>query len=101
VGGGSGLNLGKDRVKKMVEAFGGKVTSSVSGRTHILVVGKEPGLGKVSQAEGQPGCQLMVRFARVYLSLCELDKFVHSILKTSEMLYKMGGMFLPLERGPS
>ena len=100
MGGGSGLNLGKDRVKKMVEAFGGKVTGSVSGRTHILVVGKEPGLGKVSQAEGQPGCQLMVRFARVFLSLCELDKF-RSILKTSEMLYKMDGMFLPRERGPS
>lgn len=59
VGGGSGLNLGKDKVKGMVEAFGGKVTGSVSGRTHILVVGKEPGLGKVSQAEGQPNCQLM------------------------------------------
>ena len=49
----------------MVEAFGGKVTGAVSGRTHILVVGKQPGLGKVSQAEGQPNCQLMVRFARV------------------------------------
>jgi NAD-dependent DNA ligase len=46
----------------MVEAFGGKVTGAVSGRTHILVVGKEPGLGKVSQAERQPSCQLMVRF---------------------------------------
>jgi NAD-dependent DNA ligase len=78
VGGGSGLNLGKDRVKKMVEAFGGKVTGSVSGRTHILVVGKEPGLGKVSQAEAQPGCQLMVRFARVFLSLYELDTFTVS-----------------------
>ena len=48
----------------MVEAFEGKVTGAVSGRTHILVVGKEPGLSKVSQAEGQPNCQLMVRFVR-------------------------------------
>ena len=69
MGGGSGLNLGKDRVKKMVEAFGGKVTGSVSGRTHILVVGKEPGLGKVSQAEGQPSCQLMV-IRRALLFFC-------------------------------
>ena len=61
VGGGSGLNLGKDKVKKMVEAFGGKVTGAVSGRTHILVVGKDPGLGKYSQAQSQPNCQIMVR----------------------------------------
>lgn len=54
------MNLGKDRVKRMVEAFGGKVTGAVSGRTHILVVGKEPGMSKVSKAEGQPNCQLMV-----------------------------------------
>jgi NAD-dependent DNA ligase len=67
VGGGSGLNLGKDKVKGMVEAFGGKVTGSVSGRTHILVVGKEPGLGKVSQAERQPNCQLMVRHRNLIL----------------------------------
>jgi NAD-dependent DNA ligase len=58
------LNLGKDRVKSMVEAFEGKVTGAVSGRTHVLIVGKEPGLSKVSQAEGQPNCQLMVRFVR-------------------------------------
>jgi hypothetical protein len=40
LGGGAGLNLGKDRAKAMVEAFGGKVTGSVSGRTTLLVVGK-------------------------------------------------------------
>jgi len=44
-----------------VEAFGGKVTGAVSGRTHILVVGKDPGLGKYSQAQSQPNCQIMVR----------------------------------------
>jgi hypothetical protein len=72
VGGGSGLNLGKDRVKGMVEAFGGKVTGAVSGRTHILVVGKEPGMGKVTQAEIQPNCQLMVRFVRVCDCVCSI-----------------------------
>ena len=50
VGGGVGLNLGKDRVKKMIESFGGRVTGSVSGKTDYLVVGKEPGMSKVSQA---------------------------------------------------
>mmetsp|Transcript_1994 Transcript_1994/g.4970 ORF Transcript_1994/g.4970 Transcript_1994/m.4970 type:complete len:532 (+) Transcript_1994:162-1757(+) len=59
VGGGAGLNLGKDKVKRMVEAFGGRVTSSVSGKTSILLVGKEPGFSKVSQARGQPNCRLM------------------------------------------
>lgn len=33
VGGGSGLNLGKDRMIQMIESFGGQVTSSVSGKT--------------------------------------------------------------------
>ena len=59
VGGGAGLNLGKDKVKGMVQSFGGKVTGSVSGRTDILLVGKEPGLSKVSQARGSGKCQLL------------------------------------------
>lgn len=33
IGGGSGLNMGKDRMKEMIESFGGKVTGSVSGKT--------------------------------------------------------------------
>lgn len=48
VGGGTGLTLGKDRVKSMVESFGGKVTSAISGQTDILIVGKEPGASKVA-----------------------------------------------------
>ena len=44
------MNLGKAKVKKMVESFGGRVTSSVSGKTDILIVGKEPGMSKVSKA---------------------------------------------------
>lgn len=50
VGGGTGLTLGKDRVRGMIESFGGVVTSAVSGATNYLVVGKEPGASKVSNA---------------------------------------------------
>jgi hypothetical protein len=53
VGGGAGLNLGKDKLKAMVEAFGGKVTGTVSGRTNILIVGQNPGFSKVSSAQSQ------------------------------------------------
>ena len=51
VGGGAGLNLGKDRVKSMIESFGGRVTGSVSGKTDFLVVGKQPGASKVRKAK--------------------------------------------------
>ena len=53
VGGGAGLNLGKDRVRDMIESFGGQVTGSVSGATNYLVVGKEPGASKVSAARAK------------------------------------------------
>jgi NAD-dependent DNA ligase len=33
------LDLGKARARAMVESFGGKVTSSVSGKTHVLLAG--------------------------------------------------------------
>jgi hypothetical protein len=54
IGGGTGLTQGKDRVKAMIEAFGGRVTGSVSGKTNVLVVGKEPGMSKVTQARDRP-----------------------------------------------
>jgi NAD-dependent DNA ligase len=59
IGGGAGLNLGKDRLKHMCESFGARVTSAVSGRTDILIVGTAPGSTKVSKARAQPQCQLM------------------------------------------
>eukprot|EP00747_Dinoflagellata_sp_TGD_P168083 gnl/TRDRNA2_/TRDRNA2_193700_c0_seq1.p1 gnl/TRDRNA2_/TRDRNA2_193700_c0~~gnl/TRDRNA2_/TRDRNA2_193700_c0_seq1.p1 ORF type:complete len:446 (+),score=83.23 gnl/TRDRNA2_/TRDRNA2_193700_c0_seq1:111-1448(+) len=59
VGGGEGLQLGKDRVKKMVTSFGGKVSSSVSGKTDVLVVGKDPGFSKVSKARKNPKTRLL------------------------------------------
>ena len=43
IGGGMGLNLGKERLKAIVTAFGGRVTSSVSSKTDILIVGCQPG----------------------------------------------------------
>ena len=59
VGGGAGLNLGKARIKAMIESFGGKVTSSISGKTDILVVGKSPGLSKVTQARSKSSVVMM------------------------------------------
>lgn len=50
IGGGAGFNLGKERVRKMIESFGGKASSSISGRTDFLVVGKQPGASKVKKA---------------------------------------------------
>ena len=41
------LELGKARVKTMIESFGGKVTSAVSGKTSFVLVGREPGMSKV------------------------------------------------------
>jgi hypothetical protein len=58
-GGGSGLSLGKPKVKKLIQSFGGRVTGSVSGRTDFLVTGKQPGFSKVSKARGSARCQLI------------------------------------------
>jgi len=41
VGGGAGLNLGKDKMKAIIEQLGGRVCSAVSGKTDVLLVGKE------------------------------------------------------------
>lgn len=59
IGGGTGLNLGKDRLRDMLESFGAKVTSAVSGKTNLLVVGEEPGSSKVSKARASGKCQLI------------------------------------------
>ena len=58
VGGGTGLSIGKDKVTAMLQSFGARVTSAVSGKTDLLLCGKEPGYAKVSQAQGQ-GCSLL------------------------------------------
>lgn len=50
IGGGIGLDLGKSKVKALIQSFGGRVTSAVSGKTDYLVVGKDPGASKVNKA---------------------------------------------------
>ncbi|EEH51351.1 uncharacterized protein MICPUCDRAFT_43548 [Micromonas pusilla CCMP1545] len=59
LGGGCGLNLGKDKARRLCEQFGGRVTTAVSGRTDLLLVGSEPGASKVAKARSTPGCMLM------------------------------------------
>ncbi|CAB9505460.1 DNA ligase [Seminavis robusta] len=58
IGGGGGLDLGKGSVKAMIESFGGRVTGSISGKTDCLVVGKEPGMSKVSKARDRAKVKL-------------------------------------------
>ncbi|KAJ3067507.1 hypothetical protein HDU98_009279 [Podochytrium sp. JEL0797] len=60
IGGGTGLNLGKERLKEMLQSFGAKVTGSVSGHTNLLVVGRSPGASKVTKAREQERCQLII-----------------------------------------
>ena len=74
LGGGQGLDLGKARARAMIESFGGRVTGSVSGRTDVLLVGKEPGMSKVTAARNQPGCMLVS-----LENLCELLNAGHML----------------------
>lgn len=53
LGGGSGLNYGKDKMKTLIENFGGRVTGSVSGKTNFVVIGKDPGASKVTKASAK------------------------------------------------
>ena len=72
LGGGSGLSLGKGKAKTMIKSFGGRVTGSVSGKTDLLVVGKDPGFSKVSNARSKTRCTLV--------SLQTLTKLLHGNL---------------------
>lgn len=58
IGGGAGLDLGKARMKAMIQRFGGRVTSAVSGKTDYLIVGKDPGLSKVEKARHSAKCEI-------------------------------------------
>lgn len=71
LGGGAGLTLGKERCKAMIESFGGRVTSAISGKTDVLVVGKDPGFSKVSQARSRPEIKL--------IDLGELKEVMHGL----------------------
>lgn len=53
LGGGSGLKLGKVRMREMIESFGGKVTGSISGKTNFVIVGDEPGEKRLEDAKSK------------------------------------------------
>ena len=50
LGGGSGLEVGKQRLKARIEQFGGRVTGSISGITDVLVIRESPGPKKMVEA---------------------------------------------------
>lgn len=51
LGGGSGLKLGRDNMKAMIESFGGAVTTGISGKTDYIIVGDEPGKKRLEEAD--------------------------------------------------
>jgi BRCT domain type II-containing protein len=59
----------------MIEAFGGIVTGSVSGKTNFLVVGKEPGASKValSREKGIPMLDIKSLKDKIMGDLPELE----------------------------
>ena len=52
-GSGTGLALGKERIKTRIEKFGGTVTMSISRLTDVLVVGDAPGPKKIIEAHNR------------------------------------------------
>ena len=51
VGGGAGGGVGRERVKALIESFGGGVEEgAVSSTTDFVIVGKAPGVDKVAAA---------------------------------------------------
>ncbi len=50
LGGGSGLKVGKQRLKARIKQFGGRVTGAISGVTNVLVIGESPGPKKLVEA---------------------------------------------------
>jgi hypothetical protein len=50
LGGGEGLDLGKQMAKKLMESFGALVNSTVSGKTSFVLAGKAPGATKLKAA---------------------------------------------------
>eukprot|EP00927_Polykrikos_kofoidii_P075052 TRINITY_DN71113_c0_g1_i1.p1 TRINITY_DN71113_c0_g1~~TRINITY_DN71113_c0_g1_i1.p1 ORF type:complete len:461 (+),score=78.03 TRINITY_DN71113_c0_g1_i1:94-1476(+) len=94
IGGGAGFKLGKDRARKMIESFGGKVTTSISGKTNVLVVGKDPGFSKVSKARKDPKVQLLsLQDLKVGLERGSLgDAKANMVIKDFARGYGAGGL---------
>jgi hypothetical protein len=84
IGGGAGLNLGKDRLKAMIQSFGGRVTSAISGKTSFLVIGRAPGESKVSKARymGLPMIDVGALVNLVYGTLARLEDAPQPAIKS-------------------
>jgi len=52
-------NQGRDKLKALVEVFGGTFRTAVSGKTDIMIVGKEPGEVSVAKATWTDRCKFM------------------------------------------
>jgi replication factor C subunit 1 len=48
---GNGESLGRDEMKNLIQRYGGKLTTSVSGKTSYLIVGDEAGESKIKKAK--------------------------------------------------
>jgi len=48
---GNGESLGRDEMKSLIQRYGGKFTTSVSGKTSYVIVGEEPGEAKIKKAK--------------------------------------------------
>ena len=48
---GTGDSMGRDDTKQLIERYGGKVTSAVSGKTGYLVVGDDAGESKIAKVK--------------------------------------------------
>ena len=44
-------SLGRDEMKTLIQRYGGKFTTSVSGKTSYVIVGEEPGESKIKKAK--------------------------------------------------
>lgn len=97
VGGGEGLQLGKDKVKKMITSFGGKVASAVSGRTDVLVVGKDPGFSKVSKARNNS----RTRFLGLHDLKCSLERGVLEEAKKPMLIRSFSKGYAQRRGGPN
>ncbi|KAJ1459581.1 hypothetical protein M885DRAFT_510713 [Pelagophyceae sp. CCMP2097] len=75
LGGGKGLTLGKKKAQAMIESFGGRVTGSVSGKTTLLVVGKDPGASKVGQAREKNIQLINIKDLKEALEIGSLEGF--------------------------
>jgi len=91
VGGGTGLNIGAERVTNTIQSFGGKVTSQTSGKTDILLCGKEPGFVTITKARRTNKIRLMsLQDLKEELHKGRVEIGEHS-LAVVPPLYVMGG----------